>query len=226
MSWRPCSTERRRFAAFVVSVTAFVGCAASGSTADTTTVASTAPSTFPPLPTTTVPATPRVLILGDFLTRDAEGLGLADSIGAIGWEPVVDTAEDRTIAQGADSIDLLAGSGALPTLTLISLGANDACGGSGPIDVDADVARIASHADAEHVIVWVNLQMRDCMARARAINESIVRAAFTNPDFRVADWATDAPSNLLEGDGIHYKRSGSEFRIDYYVSLIRMHGRR
>lgn len=170
-----------------------------------------------------MPSAPSLFIVGDFLTRDTEGLGLADAITSIGWTPTIDTSENRTISEGADLIDLVASSGQLPRLTFVSLGATDACGGAGPIDVEADVRRVSAHADAEHVVVWVNLQMKDCMARARAINETLVRVAFENPHFRVADWATDAPSNHLSGDGIHYKRAGSEFRIDYYVSLVRMH---
>jgi hypothetical protein len=206
--------------AIIIAVT---GCAGGESSPASTAPIVTPPSTFPPLPTTTMPSAPSLLIVGDFLTRDTEGLGLADAITSIGWTPTIDTSENRTIPEGADLIDLVASSGQLPRLTFVSLGATDACGGAGPIDVEADVRRVSAHADAEHVVVWVNLQMKDCMARARAINETLVRVAFENPHFHVADWATDAPSNLLAGDGIHYKRAGSEFRIDYYVSLVRMY---
>ena len=68
--------------------------------------------------------------------------------------------------------------------------------------------------------------MKDCIARARAINATLDFAAATTNNFFVADWATDAPIQRLEGDGIHYDRAGSEFRIDYYVSLLRMYGSR
>ncbi len=219
MCWRRFRTELFGLAIIL----AVSGCAGGESSPASTTPIVTPPSTFPPLPTTTLPSTPTLLIVGDFLTRDTEGLGLADAIASIGWQPTIDTAESRTISEGADLIDFAASTGQLPALTFVSLGATDACSGAGPIDVETDIRRVAAHADAEHDVVWVNLQMKDCMARARAINETLVRVAFENPHFHVADWATDAPSNLLEGDGIHYKRAGSEFRIDYYVSLVRMY---
>jgi hypothetical protein len=210
----------------IIGIT-LVACS-SGSDRDTSTtsIASGAPTTYPPLPTTTVASVPTVLIVGDFLTRDTEGLGLADAIIDIGWFPLIETAEDRSVAEGADVIENFRDLGALPRLTLVSLGAHDACLAVPIEETLPHIGRVAAIADEEHVIVWVNLQMKDCIARARAINTVLDYTAATTNNFFVADWATDAPIQRLEGDGIHYDRAGSEFRIDYYVSLLRMYGSR
>ena len=186
----------------------------------------TSPSTFPPLPTTTVASTPSVLIVGDFLTTDTNGLGLEDAIARIGWTPIVDASEDRLISEGADSIESSASLGLLPRLIIVSLGANDACLGTPIESIEPHIRRIAAFAGDQHLVVWVNLQMKDCIARAAAINDALAVTAMTTPGFFIADWATDAPIQRLAGDGIHYDRAGSQFRIDYYVSLLRMYANR
>lgn len=194
----------------------------SASTTNVTTLA----STFPPLPTTTVATSPTVLIIGDFLTRDTEGLGLSDAIANIGWLPVIDALEERSIADAATSLEAARDSGTLPRLIIVSVGSGDACLGTPIEQLQSPIARIASLAGDDHVVVWVNLQMKDCVARANAINAALGFTAASVPNFFVADWATDAPIQRLEGDGIHYDRAGSEFRIAYYVSLLRMYGDR
>ena len=65
----------------LVASASFTSCTGEADDAGTTTTPpSTPPSTFPPLPTTTVATTPSVLIVGDFLTTDTNGLGLEDAI--------------------------------------------------------------------------------------------------------------------------------------------------
>lgn len=210
----------------VVSATV-AGCSTESDDTGSTVIASpTAPSTFPPLPTTTVAATPSVLIVGDFLTTDTNGLGLEEAITRIGWEPLVDASPDRLISEGADVIRSAADFGLLPRLIIVSLGANDACLGTPIEGIEPHIRRIAEVAGDEHLVVWVNLQMKDCIARAEAINGVLAVTAMTTPGFFIADWATDAPIQRLEGDGIHYDRAGSQFRIDYYVSLLRMYANR
>ena len=184
------------------------------------------PSTFPPLPTTTSPSVPAVLIVGDFLTSDTDGLGLEESIARIGWTPTVDARDDRTIAEGADLLQTMSELSSLPRLIIVSLGANDACLGTPVETVEPHIRRIASLTGEGHLVVWVNLQMKDCIARAEAINDALALVSMTTPDFYVADWSNDAPIQRLEGDGIHYDRAGSQFRIDYYVSLLRMYANR
>jgi hypothetical protein len=191
-----------------------------------TSIETAGPSTFPPLPTTTVATVPAVLIIGDFLTRDAEGLGLADSIAEIGWLPFIDTSEDRSVADGADVLEKSRDLGTLPRLIIVSLGANDACLGTPIEGLQPDISRIASIAGEDHIVVWVNLQMKDCVARAKEFNAALDFTAASTTNFFVADWASDAPIQRLEGDGIHYDRAGSEFRIDYFVSLLRMYANR
>ena len=208
-------------------VTTLVACTSSSNGAsESTTPTSAAPSTYPPLPTTTTPSAPEVLIVGDFLTTDTDGLGLGESIARIGWLPTIDAREDRTIAEGADLLESSRGRGVLPRLIIVSLGANDACLATPIETIEPNIRRIAALAGDEHVVVWVNLQMKDCMARARTINDALTVTAMTTPNFFVADWATDAPIQRLEGDGIHYDRKGSQFRVDYYVSLLRMYATR
>lgn len=211
----------------LVASASFTSCTGEADDAGTTTTPpSTPPSTFPPLPTTTVATTPSVLIVGDFLTTDTNGLGLEDAITRIGWTPLVDASEDRLIAEGADLIESRASLGLLPRLIVVSLGANDACLGTPIEGIEPHIRRVAALAGDDHLVVWVNLQMKDCIARATAINDALAVTAMTTPGFFVADWATDAPVQRLEGDGIHYDRAGSQFRIDYYVSLLRMYANR
>lgn len=206
---------------------ALVSCSDSARTSSPTTMpVVVVPSTFPPLPTTTSPSVPEVLIVGDFLTSDTDGLGLEESIARIGWTPTVDARDDRTIAEGADLLQTMSELGSLPRLIIVSLGANDACLGTPVETVEPHIRRIASLAGEGHLVVWVNLQMKDCIARAEAINDALALVSMTTPDFHVADWSNDAPIQRLEGDGIHYDRAGSQFRIDYYVSLLRMYANR
>lgn len=217
----------RRCAALVAVLVTVVGACSPGDADPTVpTAAPTAPSTFPPLPTTTVAATPSVLIVGDFLTTDADALGIRDAIARIGWNSTVDATEDRLVSEGADVVEALSAAGLLPRLVIVSLGANDACLGTPIESIEPHVRRVAAFAGEDHVIVWVNLQMKDCIARAAAINDLLTLTAMTTPGFHVADWANDAPIQRLEGDGIHYDRAGSQFRVDYYVSLLRMYANR
>jgi hypothetical protein len=223
---RRTSFLRTLIIGFLVSGS-LTSCSAEGSDTQTTTIPlPTSPSTFPPLPTTTVASTPSVLIVGDFLTTDTNGLGLEEAIARVGWTPYVDASEHRLIADGADLIEKNANLGLLPRLIIVSLGANDACLGTPIEGIEPHIRRIAAFAGDQHLVVWVNLQMKDCIARASAINDTLAITAMTTPGFFIADWATDAPIQRLEGDGIHYDRAGSQFRIDYYVSLLRMYANR
>jgi hypothetical protein len=208
---------------------AFGACSGSNDTTsmnESTTIAEAQPSTFPPLPTSTIASIPEVLVVGDFLTTDTAGLGLEDAISRIGWIPTIDAAEDRLVAEGADRIEALGATGSLPRLIIVSLGSNDACLATPIESIETHIRRIAAFAGEDHLVVWVNLQMRDCMSRANALNVALAATAMNTPNFFIGDWATDAPIRRLEGDGIHYDRAGSQFRVDYYVSLLRLYAGR
>jgi len=207
-----------------LSLTACSSSTSGGS--ESTTAGSAAPSTYPPLPTTTTPAAPEVLIVGDFLTTDTTDLGLQESIARIGWRSTIDATEDRTIAEGADVLEAADRLGILPRLIIVSLGTNDACSTSPIENVEPNIRRISALAGDEHIVVWLNLQMKDCVARSRAINDASTVTAMTTPNFFIADWATDAPIQRLGVDGIRYDLKGRQFRIDYYVSLLRLYATR
>jgi hypothetical protein len=169
--------------------------------------------------------TPRVLVIGDSLTRDSRTV-LESDLQASGWAPTVRCWGMTGTAWGVTQVERARELGQLPDTVVIALGTNDIWWIGVPIDEGVDRMMAALGSDRD--VLWVNFSFGvygvDNIPDADKANTLLAAKAAEYPNLRIVDFdgamAAAAGQGASWTDGIHLNHIGGAARASAIVAAL------
>jgi lysophospholipase L1-like esterase len=168
---------------------------------------------------------PRVLVIGDSLTRDSRDL-LEEGLEAAGWAPTVRCWGTMGTAWGRAQIERAEVLDQLPETVVVALGTNDIWWIGVPIH--QGVAELMAALGPDREVLWVNFafgqnRVASIPDTAKA-NADLADAASSFPNLRIIDFQSAMADASREGaswtDGVHLNEAANRARVAAIVAAL------
>ena len=172
-----------------------------------------------------VAGTPRVLVIGDSLTRDSRSF-LESDLQASGWAPTVRCWGMTGTAWGIAQVERARDLGQLPDTVVIALGTNDIWWIGAPLDQGVDRMMAALGSDRD--VLWVDFSFGargvDNLPDASKANAVLAAKAAEYPNLRIVEFDAAMAAAAGQGaswtDGVHLNEMGSRARVGAIVAAL------